>query len=361
MKELPKVYFERLLESSPDIVIAVDRKGTVIFYNDGAEATLGYNAEEILGTHVSRIYPSEEEARRVMAAMRNHGSGDPEFVKNFETEFVNKDGKQVPVAISGSIIVDGKGREQGSVGFAKDIQALRQHEQLVTLGELAVGLAHEINNPLEVLVNHVEMLERYLRQKASADEYEREHDRVDAIKRELRKIQSIVERVGEMADEGDYGRREYLPGRMMTDLGLQEPLTETPALPAPVQAQVSGITVLVVDDDPDIRSSMAGILGSEGCKVIATASGLEALRYVEKQSVDLVLTDVVMPDMDGYELFRELRSRHHGLPVVLMTAYYYDKDHVIKRTKAEGLEDVIYKKPIDPARLLELVESRAGG
>jgi hypothetical protein len=43
-----------------------------------------------------------------------------------------------------------------------------------------------------------------------------------------------------------------------------------------------------------------------------------------------------------------------------MTAYYYDKDHVLKRSKAGGLKDVIFKKPIKPARLLELIDARVG-
>jgi hypothetical protein len=73
-----------------------------------------------------------------------------------------------------------------------------------------------------------------------------------------------------------------------------------------------------------------------------------------------VLTDVMMPDMDGYALFREIRAVQPDLPVVLMTAYYYDKDHVIKRSKADGLQDVIFKKPINPGRLLELIRSAGG-
>jgi CheY-like chemotaxis protein len=105
---------------------------------------------------------------------------------------------------------------------------------------------------------------------------------------------------------------------------------------------------------------MAEILGSEGCKVLTTPSGHEALRFLDTTNVDLVISDVQMPDMDGYELFRCIRSGHEKLPVVLMTAYYYDKDHVIKRSKADGLRDVIFKKPIDPSRLREIVESRAG-
>ncbi|HYB98831.1 MAG TPA: response regulator [Candidatus Limnocylindrales bacterium] len=359
MKELPKVYFERLLETSPDIVVAVDKNGTIIFYNDGAEETLGYEAEEVLGTPVVRLYPTANEARRVMSSMRA-GKG---HVSTFETEFISKDGRAVPVAISGSIIHDEKGREQGSIGFAKDIGKLRKHDQLATLGQLAVTLAHEINNPLEVLVNQVELLERYLKQKASEEDYTREHDRIAAIKRELRRIQTIVERVGEMAAEGNYQTSEYMPGRLMTDLGLEnEPgPPPPPPPPAPPECHLRGKSVLVVDDNEEVRTSMADILGGEGCQVFTTGSGVEALKVLDEKPVDLVISDVQMPDMDGYELFRQIRADHSELPVVLMTAYYYDKDHVIKRSKAEGLRDVIFKKPIDPSRLRELVEARAGG
>ncbi len=67
--KFPAEYLERLIESSTDVVIAVDRSGTIFFYNDGAEKILGYTAAEMLGQKVTRIYPSIEEARRVISAM----------------------------------------------------------------------------------------------------------------------------------------------------------------------------------------------------------------------------------------------------------------------------------------------------
>jgi PAS domain S-box-containing protein len=359
LKELPKVYFERLLESSPDIVIAVDRSGRVIFYNDGAQQILGYKADEMLGQPVFKLYPSEDEARRVMRALRSEEYGGRGTIRNFETVLVNKTGEPVPTAMSGSIIYDGN-KEHGSIGFAKDMTDLRLHEQLETLAQLGIGLAHEINNPLESLVNNAEMLERYLKDNASREDYAVEHDRIDAIKRELRRIQAIVERVGEMAASGTYGTIEYLPGRLMTDLGLED----EPKVDRHVRAgngHLNGKTILVVDDDADVCASMADILGCEGCNIITTHSGIEALRYLRQRPVDLVLTDVVMPDMDGYDLFQEIQTNRPELPVVLMTAFYYDKDHVIKRSKSSGLKDVIYKKPIDPNRLIELIDARVGG
>ena len=77
MASLDKKYFQRLIESSPDIIIAVDKSGTVNYYNDGARTSLGYSSEEIIGEGCTRIYPSIDEARRVMKAMRESARQGP--------------------------------------------------------------------------------------------------------------------------------------------------------------------------------------------------------------------------------------------------------------------------------------------
>ena len=61
-----------------------------------------------------------------------------------------------------------------------------------------------------------------------------------------------------------------------------------------------------------------------------------------------------MPDLDGYDLFMEVKRRG-TTPVMLMTGYYYDRDHVIKRSRLEGLEGVLFKKPVDPERLKAMI------
>src|SRR5438876_1737729 len=84
VSRLPSIYFEKLLESSPDIVVAVDRQGTITFYNDGARQTLGYTPDEVLGQHVTRLYPDLAEARKVMAAMRQGKNCETTFVRSEE-------------------------------------------------------------------------------------------------------------------------------------------------------------------------------------------------------------------------------------------------------------------------------------
>jgi len=352
---LPAQYFQKLVESCPDIIISVDKHGTITFYNDGARQNLGFSYEEVLGKNVLEIYPSLEEARRVMTAMRSNDGEAKGRITNFETVFKTKKGEKVPVAISASITYDDQGNEIGSIGFAKDIRAIRRRDQLVTLGEIAVGLSHEINNSLEVLVNQTEMLRKFVTRAASDVDFIVESDRLDSVASQVKKIQDITGRIGEMAEEGEYGTKEYLNGKMMTDLGVDDEPPPCARPKADERFPLSGLKVLVVDDDANICQSLKDLLEAEQCCIETAASGVFAMDWLGRQSFDLVLSDVVMPDMDGYELYQTVKKSTPNLPVVLMTAFNYDKDHIIKRSCLEGLQGVIFKKPVNPAMLKKVL------
>lgn len=352
---LPADYFQKLVESSPDIIIAVNRSGTIVFYNDGATRNLGFTQEEMLGKDVSEIYPTREEARKVMAAMRSGDEGEAGKVCNFETAFQTKQGERIPVAISASIIYDAAGGEVGSIGFAKDIRGIRRRDQLATLCEIAIGLSHEINNSLEVLVNQLDLLEQYVGRVATDEEYVIESERLESVDRQLQNIQAITRRIGEMAEGGEYGTKEYHGGRMMADLRpTGAPKTEEGG-PSVGGASLEGLRLMVVDDDLGVCCSLKELLQKERCVVETACSGNEAMELLKGHQFDLILSDVVMPDMDGYAVYRAVKKEFPALPVVLMTAFYYDKDHVIKRSCLEGLQCVIFKKPIDPDRLKKII------
>jgi PAS domain S-box-containing protein len=354
MSLLPQ-YFQKLVESCLDIIIAVDRKGTITFYNDGARQNLGFAPEEVLGKNVLEVYPSIAEARKVMAAMRVDEGAGKGRVSNFETTFKTKKGEQIPVAISAAIIYDDDGNEAGSIGFAKDIRELRRRDQLATLCEFAIGLSHEINNSLEVLVNQVEMLQNYVGRTASDEDYIVESERLDCVASQIKKIQDITGRIGQMADEGEYDTKEYLYGKMMTDLHVDSSQKCLERGKADTRYPLSGLRVLVVDDDAGVCQSLEDLLEEEQCKVEVAASGVLAMEWLNRQEFDLVLSDVVMPDMDGYELYQTVKRKTPDLPVVLMTAFNYDKDHIIKRSCLEGLQGVIFKKPVNPVLLKKLL------
>jgi two-component system OmpR family response regulator len=137
----------------------------------------------------------------------------------------------------------------------------------------------------------------------------------------------------------------------MTDLSPQAgPPARTCA------GEMAGLRVLVADDDLGICRSLRDLLVAEGCEVLIASDGLRALQLLDRTSVDVVITDVVMPDLDGYDLLMEVRQRGNT-PVILMTGYYYDRDHVIKRSRLEGLQNIIFKKPIDWNRLKAMIQA----
>jgi PAS domain S-box-containing protein len=352
---LPLQYFQKLVESCPDIIIAVDKQGTITFYNDGARQNLGFSHEEVLGKNVLEIYPSLEEARRVSEAMRAEDAVGKGRVRNFETVFKTKKGETIPVAISASITYDDQGNETGSIGFAKDIREIRRRDQLVTLAEIAIGLSHEINNSLEVLVNQTEMLRRYVGRVATDEDFIVETDRLESVASQVRKIQEITGRISQMAEEGEYGTKEYLNGKMMTDLHVGDGGQPCSGPKPDERYPLSGLRVLIVDDDAGICHSLKDLLEAEQCCVETAASGVFAVDWLVRQRFDLVLSDVVMPDMDGYELYQTVKKQMPNLPVVLMTAFNYDKDHIIKRSCLEGLQGAIFKKPVNPVVLKKIL------
>ena len=110
-------------------------------------------------------------------------------------------------------------------------------------------------------------------------------------------------------------------------------------------------TVLVVDDEPAIREVIATLLEDEGYLVRHAKDGLEALDAINGDRIDLIVSDVVMPRLDGSSLVRKLRLRGHLTPVVLMSAVYADVD-------LPGVRFV--PKPFEIDRLLGTVASALG-
>ncbi len=359
MFTLDQNYLRRLVESSPDIIIAVDRDGTIIYYNDGARKNLHYASAEIIGQKVTAVYASLDEARRVMNALRQ--SPDGGRIANFETVLRNKDNQQIPVAISGSLIYDDQGSEVGSIGFARDIRAIRHREQMATVGEIAISLAHEINNPLEAITNNLDLLTNCVETHLTPAEVVTECERLNSIRRGLERVQAIIRRLDEMSRKGVYETRDYLKGRKMADLAPRENGAARPAANgdrdhAPrTEWPLTGMSIIVLDDDETVVTSLADVLRAERCVVHTATQPSAAFGILRNVKVDAVISDVVMPEMDGYEFYLKVKEEMPHMPVIMMTAYYYDKDHIIKRSRVEGLTGAIFKKPVNPAKLREML------
>ena len=97
----------------------------------------------------------------------------------------------------------------------------------------------------------------------------------------------------------------------------------------PESATGPGRLVLVVDDEQGLRELVVRTLQAEGYSTLEAADGVEALGVMETASVDLVITDVVMPSMDGRELGRRISQRWPDLPVLYVSAY--DVNDIFRR------------------------------
>ncbi|MFD0674934.1 response regulator transcription factor [Cohnella sp. GCM10027633] len=112
-------------------------------------------------------------------------------------------------------------------------------------------------------------------------------------------------------------------------------------------------TILVVDDDPHIRELVGVFLKQEGFSVIEAANGVHALKLLEKTPADLVVLDIMMPEMDGFELCRELRDLY-DMPLLMLTAMGDTAQKV--KGFALGTDDYMVK-PFEPVELVARVRA----
>jgi putative two-component system response regulator len=114
-------------------------------------------------------------------------------------------------------------------------------------------------------------------------------------------------------------------------------------------------TVLVVDDAPANLNLLAGLLQAD-YRVKLAASGAKALDLVQRAAPDLVLLDVMMPEMDGYEVCQKLRANPatRGIPIIFLTAKT-EVDDVVRGFEV-GASDYV-SKPFRPAELLGAIEA----
>jgi len=116
-----------------------------------------------------------------------------------------------------------------------------------------------------------------------------------------------------------------------------------------------GRKALVVDDVSDVTEMLSVLLTHAGYKVVTAASARAALDAASKQSFDVVISDIGMPEMNGYQLARELRvlPGYETTPMVAVTGYSMFDDK--ERSKSAGFNAHL-TKPIDPRVLLDLIE-----
>jgi PAS domain S-box-containing protein len=165
-------FINKIIQSSPNAIIAIDMTGNILIWNRAAEETLGYKAAEVIGKmSIEKIYP-EGMARQLMQMTRSPEHGGVGKLNAYPMVYVRRDGTVVEGNLSAAIIYDADGKEIASVGSFVDLKerlemerALRrtqeqllQSEKLAAMGRLTSQIAHELNNPLYGIMNTLELL-----------------------------------------------------------------------------------------------------------------------------------------------------------------------------------------------------------
>jgi CheY-like chemotaxis protein len=131
--------------------------------------------------------------------------------------------------------------------------------------------------------------------------------------------------------------------------------TSSTGLPHGAQPPVG--TALVVEDHPDFRELLSISLKSLGYDVLEAGDGKEALRLATKSDLNLIVTDLGLPEMDGFDFVRHVRTRDHeerDLKIVMLTAY--DRPEFIEKARHVGC-DVVLSKPVDLDKLESVINS----
>lgn len=115
------------------------------------------------------------------------------------------------------------------------------------------------------------------------------------------------------------------------------------------------ITVLIVDDSPSLRQILIELLEKRGINVLEAASGMEAQEQIEKQIPDLVITDLIMPQMNGYELCRWIKNNPstQDVPVLICSTKSEEFDRYWGMKQGA---DAYMTKPFQPAEMLQTIK-----
>lgn len=127
------------------------------------------------------------------------------------------------------------------------------------------------------------------------------------------------------------------------------------SLSAGASLPLAGLRVLAVEDDCDTLEVMAELLSMRGAEVVSAASAAEALEALQRFDPDVLVSDIGMPERDGYDLIRDIRGLGRGpddLPAVAVTAFTSPEDR--RRALAAGFQ-VHLAKPVDPSELTAVV------
>ncbi|MDJ0669157.1 MAG: ATP-binding protein [Desulfobacterales bacterium] len=208
-------FLKNLILSSVDGVMAADCKGKILIFNDAASEITGYSSDEALDQlNIRDIYPAKV-AYAVMQKLRSDDCGGRGKLQSYQVDVLGKDGQKIPISLNAAIVYE-KGEEVASVGFFHDLRQtlqiqkeleqtqmqLLQAEKMASLGKLAAGVAHQINNPLGGIILYAGLM---------LEEYELKDEAREDLNRILRDAERCKDTVKELLEFARQTRYEMRP------------------------------------------------------------------------------------------------------------------------------------------------------
>jgi CheY-like chemotaxis protein/GAF domain-containing protein len=178
------------------------------------------------------------------------------------------------------------------------------------------AVSREVALPVDdILAAAATVLERYIGHDPALA------DKLKIILASARSIKQVIQKIGE-------------------DVAPTRPPSSAEVTPPP---PIKGMRILVADKDERIRKQIHSLLGRWGGVVETARDGREALTMARVGAYDAILADIRLPDIDGYEAYRQFRQAQPRARVVLMTEYGYDPKHTLVKARQDGLRHVVFK------------------
>lgn len=202
------------------------------------------------------------------------------------------------------------------IALALHLLELLASERQTTTGQLGTNVMAQITVPLnDILTDTENLVEDYIGH--------------DDLRHRLRAISENAVKIRETIKE----LTSTKPGM----IGLAS------ARMQPKDPELEGKRVLVADDEDILRETIHDVLTGYGCRVSTATDGASAIELISQQAFDLVLSDIKMPQKNGYEVFAAAKEANADTPVILTTGFGYDPNHAIVRARREGLAAVLFK------------------
>jgi CheY-like chemotaxis protein/PAS domain-containing protein len=293
--ERSQAEFRAIVERHPDAILVLDERERVCFVNPQAGVMLGAAGHQLLGK--PWMLPPRGPNTSDVDITRVDGTMGCAVSRAAETRWKGKPARLLTL--------------QDITDLRRTEEELRQRElelaeagKREALGQLAGSVAHQLNNQLMVLRGHLEMLEEDL------EDQGRPGDRFPQLFASLERLQALGRGVMGM------GRPQPVPrhGATLTSSERGQGLLVAP----PVQP-----VILLAEDEDELRAMVSESLRARGFQVIEAAHGQQALDLASEHPdpIALLLTDVVMPGMDGVELYEALVQERPEIQVLYMSGY----------------------------------------